>query len=158
MNEYSKNRFAERVVKSLFNTISGKKICVFGFAFKKDTGDTRESPAISIIERFLDENATVAIYDPQVSAKKIKYSLVTIGDVKELKYESNITCCLDPYTAATDADAIVVITEWDEFKTLDYKRIYSNMRKPAFIFDGRLILDKHSLLSFGFKVEVVGKS
>jgi UDPglucose 6-dehydrogenase len=158
MNDYSKNRFAERVVKSLFNTISGKKICVFGFAFKKDTGDTRESPAISIIEKFLDENAKVAIYDPQVSGTEIKYSLVTVGNVKEFKFESNVSCCLDPYSAAADADAIVVITEWDEFKTLDYQKIYSKMRKPAFIFDGRLILDKDALRALGFKVEVVGKS
>ena len=158
MNEYSKNRFAERVVKALFNTISNKKICIFGFAFKKDTGDTRESPSITIIQRFLEENAKIAIYDPQVSSAKVKQTLVIAGNVGEEKFESNVTCCTDPYAAAIDADAVVLLTEWDEFTTLDYKHIYANMRKPAFIFDGRLILDKNVLKDIGFRVEIVGKA
>ncbi|KAH6562973.1 hypothetical protein BASA50_006091 [Batrachochytrium salamandrivorans] len=157
MNEFQKSRFAERVVKRLFNTITNKKIAIFGFAFKKDTGDTRESAAITLIKYFLRENANVCIYDPQVGEEQIKLDL-TDPDVSTLAvYEKRVTICKSAYEAAKDADGIVVVTEWDEFKTLDYLQIYQNMHKPAFIFDGRLILDAKKLRDIGFQVEAIGK-
>ncbi|KAL5032185.1 hypothetical protein BDV3_000777 [Batrachochytrium dendrobatidis] len=157
MNEYQKSRFTERVVKSLFNTVTNKKIAIFGFAFKKDTGDTRESAAITMIKYFLRENANIFIYDPQVSEGQIRLDL-TDPEVSTLDvYQKRITVCKTAYEAADAADAVVLVTEWDEFKTLDYGRIYEHMHKPAFIFDGRLILDAKKLRGIGFQVEVIGK-
>lgn len=165
MNDYQKQRFSERVIQTLFNSITNKILCVYGFAFKKDTADTRESAAISVISSFLVENAIVNIYDPQVSEQRIRSELFCSRSISPDKCnwllnkdEKNISVCKDPYEAAEDADAVVIITEWDEFKTLDYQRIFQSMKKPAFIFDGRLILDPSKLRKLGFNVQTVGKS
>ncbi|KAJ3112779.1 UDP-glucose 6-dehydrogenase 1 [Physocladia obscura] len=158
MNDYQKRRFGEQIVRELFNTITGKKICVYGFAFKKDTGDTRESAAIALIEAFVKENANVQIYDPQVEASQIHYDLTHEADITDAQYEKLITVHKNAYTAAESSDAIVVVTEWDEFKTLDYKKIYGTMKKPACIFDGRLILKPEALREIGFKVTTIGKA
>lgn len=160
MNEYQKNRFVQRIVKCLFNTITAKRIAILGFAFKKNTGDTRESAAITLCKGFIQEKAQVVIYDPKVDASQIHMDLIEPGIVhtNEKMIEKHVTIAKDAYEATKGADAIVVCTEWDEFKKLDYKRIYDNMHKPAFIFDGRLILDRAALTKIGFKVEVIGKS
>ncbi|KAK9729071.1 hypothetical protein K7432_000584 [Basidiobolus ranarum] len=159
MNEYQKKRFASRVIKCLFNTITHKKIAVLGFAFKKDTGDTRESAAITLIKDFILENANVTIYDPKVEEEQIWMDLTEPGvESDEKKVKKQVTICKDPYSATDKADAVVVVTEWDEFKTLDWKKVYDNMHKPAFVFDGRLMLDAPKLRDIGFKVEVIGKS
>jgi UDPglucose 6-dehydrogenase len=158
MNEFQKRRFAYRIVESLFNTVANKKITIFGFAFKKDTGDTRESATIYICKYLMDEGAKIHIYDPKVEHEQIIADLThpTISDdpsrVKEL-----ITICTDPYEAADKAHAVVICTEWDEFITYDYKRIYNQMLKPAFLFDGRMILDHQALLEMGYQVETIGK-
>ncbi|KAI8926717.1 UDP-glucose/GDP-mannose dehydrogenase family, NAD binding domain-containing protein [Entophlyctis helioformis] len=157
MNDYQKARFSERVVKKLFNTITNKKVAVLGFAFKKNTGDTRESAAIDLIAAFLRENANIRIYDPKVEEDQIKMDLIdselTTADI----YNKRVTICKSAYEAAEGVDAVVVVTEWDEFKTLDYQKIFEKMNKPAFIFDGRLILDGKKLKEIGFQVEVIGK-
>ncbi|CAJ0909088.1 4829_t:CDS:2 [Entrophospora sp. SA101] len=153
LNEYQKNRFISQIIKTLFNTITYKKIALLGFAFKKDTGDTRESAAITLCKAFIQEKAKVHIYDPKVSEEQIHLDLTEPGVVNNInEVKKSITISKTAYEASEDADAIVITTEWDEFKTLDYKRIYSKMHKPAFIFDGRLILDAEKLNSIGFKV------
>ena len=148
MNEYQERRFAERIVKNMFNTISGKRIAVFGFAFKADTGDTRESPAIYISELLLGEHATLAIYDPKA-----------LGNAKKdlAGMEGTIEYCNDPYEAVKGAHAIALMTDWKEFASYDYEKIFSLMEKPAFIFDGRNLLDHKKLFELGFNVFPLGK-
>ena len=139
---------------------------MFGFAFKKDTGDTRESAAIDVAEHLLAEGASLSIYDPKVSSAQIRRDLgnhdnscdKTTGHINGHDKQKNFEVNNSPYEAAQKAHAIVVCTEWDEFKGYDYSRIYDNMEKPAFIFDGRKILDHEKLSQIGFRVETVGKN
>ena len=147
MNEFQQNRFVRTIVNSMFNTIAGKRIAVLGFAFKADTGDTRESPAISVCKELLAERAHVVISDPKALDNAEK-------DLSEL---SNVTFEKDPYKASLDAHAIVVLTEWDIYKSLDYQKIFDGMLKPAFLFDGRNILDHDKLHNIGFEVYSIGK-
>lgn len=153
MNDYQKHRFTQRVVKALFNTVAGKKIAVFGFAFKKDTNDTRESSAIYVCKDLLAEQANISVYDPKVSQKQM---------VSDLEYANannieNLCSVSDPYEAAKDAHAVLILTEWDEFKDYDYGKIYESMLKPAFLFDGRNILDLQKLKEIGFEAFGIGK-
>jgi len=149
MNDYQKRRFVQRMIKEMFNTVAEKKIALFGFAFKANTGDTRESPAIYVTRKLLEERAFVSITDPQ-ALKNAKEDLRGIDD--RVTYEP------DPYKAAEDAYAIAVLTEWDEYEHLDFERIYQSMKKPAFIFDGRNILDHKKLHEIGFNVYPIGKT
>ncbi|KNC86759.1 UDP-glucose 6-dehydrogenase [Sphaeroforma arctica JP610] len=158
INEYQKKRFSLQIVRSLFNTVTNKKIAIMGFAFKKDTGDTRESASIDVIKYLMDEGANIAIYDPKVEESQIDMDLLPPGvDAKaSAKVKSLYTIHTDPYEAAKDAHAIVVCTEWDEFKTFDYQKIYNDMYKPAFLFDGRKILDIEAMKTIGFQASVIG--
>jgi len=151
MNDWQKKRFATNMVSKMFNTVSGKKIAILGFAFKKDTGDTRETPAIDVCKSLIAEKANIAIYDPKVSREQI-YS--------DLGKESMDTVEIDPdaYIACAGAHAIAILTEWDEFKTLDFQRIYDSMQKPAFIFDGRSLIDIPALEKIGFDCWAVGRA
>lgn len=151
MNDWQKHRFAERVVRTLFNTVTGKRIAILGFAFKKDTNDTRESAAIYVCKDLLEERAHLAIYDPKVKPTQIRTDLGIPED------SQNITFATSAEEAAKGAHALLVLTEWDEFKTLDFEKIYQNMLKPAWIFDGRNILDRPKLEQVGFKVYSIGK-
>lgn len=158
MNDWQKHRFAARIVRSLFNTVADKKIAVLGFAFKKDTNDTRESPAITVCRDLLAEQARVTVYDPKVSAHEIRLEVVgKNGDAVPAGADSRLIVAKSAYEAAADAHAVVVVTEWDEFKTLDYAKIYAGMCQPASIFDGRNILDLKKLAAIGFRVHGVGK-
>ncbi len=152
MNDYQKKRFSANVLSHLFNTVSHKKIALFGFAFKKDTNDTRESAAISIACDLLAESANVVIFDPKVSEAQIRKDLSVADD------NEKVSVTKDPYQAAEEADAILVLTEWDMFKTLDFTKIYNNMRKPAFIYDGRNILDIEALRKIGFDAQSIGRT
>ena len=152
MNDYQKKRFSANVLSHLFNTVSHKKIALFGFAFKKDTNDTRESAAISIASDLLAESANVVIFDPKVSEAQIRKDLSVADD------NEKVSVAKDPYQAAEEADAILVLTEWDMFKTLDFTKIYNNMRKPAFIYDGRNILDIEALRKIGFDAQSIGRT
>ncbi|KAL7008150.1 hypothetical protein EMMF5_002332 [Cystobasidiomycetes sp. EMM_F5] len=158
LNDYQMHRFAKTVVTSLFNTITNKKITVLGFAFKKNTGDTRASPAISLVKDFRSERAQISIYDPKVPEAQI-YADVTdhtvAGDMEVAKKQ--ITVCKSAMDACIGAEGIVVATEWDEFKDLDWQAIYDSMQKPAFVFDGRLILDQRKLEKIGFQVRCIGR-
>jgi UDPglucose 6-dehydrogenase len=162
MNEYQKKRFVRNIISTLFNTNTNKKIAVLGFAFKKDTGDTRESAAITLIKDFMQENARVAIYDPKVEPQQIYMDLAEPGVLvgAQEQVEKKVQICQSAYEAADGADAVVIVTEWDEFRDdqLDYAKIYAGMNKPAFLFDGRLLVDAAKLRQIGFKVSVIGKN
>jgi UDPglucose 6-dehydrogenase len=164
MNDYQKSRFAKNIIDSLFNTVSGKKITFLGWAFKKDTNDTRESAAIYVADELLEDMAEIHIYDPKVSQSQIENDLIYLwsqrGMLKETakqKVQQQVFVHADPYIAMQETHAIAVLTEWDEFKTYNWEDIYSNMLKPAFVFDGRNILDSEKLGSIGFEVKSIGK-
>ena len=147
INEYQQIRFIRQMIQSMFNTIAGKKILILGFAFKADTGDTRESPAIKICRELYNEKADLIVSDPKATLNAMK----DLTDLKNITYED------DPYKAAVGADAIAVLTDWKEYKDLDYKKIFKEMRKPAFIFDGRNFLDHNHLFNIGYEVYSIGK-
>ncbi|MCW2118487.1 UDP-glucose 6-dehydrogenase [Flavobacterium sp. 7A] len=163
LNDYQKRRFAKKIITSLFNTVSDKKITFLGWAFKKDTNDTRESAAISVAEHLIEDGAEIHVYDPKVSEAKVKQDMKYIWELNgesEARIQSKlkqIVVYTNPMEALDQAHAIAVLTEWDEFKTYDWATIYTNMYKPAFVFDGRNILDVPSLTKIGFEVKSIGK-
>ncbi len=149
INTYQEQRFVQNILHSMFNTIAGKRIAMLGFAFKADTGDTRESPANYVTRMLLEEHAQVVISDP----KALDNAKIDLADYNgRIEYES------DPYEAARNCHAIALMTEWDEYKTLDYAKMYTQMEKPAFLFDGRNILNHQDLFDIGFNVYPIGKS
>jgi len=148
MNEYQKERFIRNMLNTMFNTLSGKRICLFGFAFKPNTGDTRETPALDIARKLLAERAEVVITDPKALPNA---RLDLAGAEGNLFYEEN------PYKAAEGSHAIAVMTEWDLYRNLDYEKIFRGMVKPAFIFDGRNIIDRPKCHEIGFNVFSIGK-
>lgn len=156
LNDWQKSRFVEKIVRTLFNTVNGKRIAILGFAFKKDTNDTRESPAIHVCRDLLGEHAHLAIYDPQVAPDVIRQNLSLVG-VPADTIASNVEIHSDPYAAVTGAHALATLTDWDEFKTLDLARTYQLMLKPAFVFDGRDVLPSAALKEHGFEAFVIGR-
>ncbi|WP_417350516.1 UDP-glucose 6-dehydrogenase [Flavobacterium alkalisoli] len=156
MNDHQKRRFAANIVKTLYNTVSGKKIVFLGWAFKKDTNDTRESAAIYVADDLLNEQANIAVYDPKVSQQKILSDLNYLGTRSETENSESVRVYEDPYEICKDAHAIAILTEWDEFKDYDWQRIYDKMKKPAFVFDGRNILDGEKLNKIGFVYKNIG--
>ena len=148
INEYQIARFVRQMVDTLFKTVDGKKLAIFGFAFKPDTNDTRDSPAISVCMKLLEERANLAICDP-AALDNARLDLQGM--------EARITFEDDPYAAAQGAHAIALITHWEQFRALDYARIYESMAKPAFIFDGRCWLDAKALHKIGFNVFPIGQ-
>lgn len=163
LNDYQKYRFAKKIITSLFNTVSGKKITFLGWAFKKDTNDTRESAAIYVAEHLIEDGAEIHVYDPKVSEEKIKADMSYLWELKgltEQKIESKLKQIFVYQSAAKalhQAHAVAVLTEWDEFKTYNWNSIFINMYKPAFVFDGRNILDVEKLIAIGFQVKSIGK-
>jgi UDPglucose 6-dehydrogenase len=166
INDYQKSRFVNRIVSSMFNTVANKKVAILGFAFKKDTGDTRETPAIDVCKGLLGDKAQLSIYDPQVTEDQIQRDL----SLNKFDWDhplhlqpmspttvKKVQTVWDAYEATKDAHAVCILTEWDEFKKLDFQRIYDNMQKPAFIFDGRNIVDVNKLREIGFIVYSIGK-
>ena len=149
MNEYQKSRFASGLVRALFNTVSGKRIAILGFAFKKDTNDVRESPAIGVCRKLLEERAVLAIHDPRVRESQVRRELGEAGD-----YEVTV----DPYAACAGSHALAILTEWDSFARLDYRSVHRSMEKPAVLFDGRNLLDLEAMRGIGFQVRGIGKT
>jgi UDPglucose 6-dehydrogenase len=158
LNDHQKKRFAENIIKTLYNTVSGKKITVLGWAFKKDTNDTRESAAIYVTSDLILENASIHVFDPKVEKDQVIEDLEYLNVHSSDEIESFLTYEKDPYTACEKTHAIAILTEWDEFKTYDWQKIYDSMMKPAFIFDGRDILDVQKMKEIGFKIYSIGKS
>ena len=156
MNDHQKDRFAKNIITTLYNTISGKKIAFLGWAFKKDTNDTRESAAIYVADYLLKEEANIAVYDPKVSENKILADLDYLESRKPELNRKGIQSFEDSYAACKNAHAIAILTEWDEFNTYDWQKIYDNMEKPAFVFDGRNILDRKKLTEIGFVYQCIG--
>lgn len=158
MNEYQKTRFSKKIIECMFNTVTDKRIAVLGFAFKKDTGDTRETPARYVCKMLLEEGAKLNIYDPKVEQSQIMNDLTdtTVTECPK-RVREVVKVFADPYEAVNGAHALVICTEWDEFISLDYQRIYQAMMKPAFIFDGRKILNHEQLQRIGFNVQTIGK-
>jgi len=158
MNEYQKRRFAKNVVDTLFNTITGKRIAVLGFAFKADTGDTRESAAITLIRDLLSERAHINIYDPKVDEAQIWLDLAEASPSTPLEdLKKSVTIYHDALSACKNTEAVVIATEWKEFRTIDWQSVYNGMNKPAFVFDGRILVDAPKLRDIGFKVTVIGR-
>ncbi len=157
LNNWHQNRIAEKVVENLFGTVTGKRIAIFGFAFKADTNDTRESPAIRICNILLEEGAKLAIYDPKVSSEQIKKDLKIVEKFPEKDLQKNhFECSKSCNLAASGADAILILTEWKEFKNLNWKQLASVMRKPSWLFDTRRCVDSNYARSAGMKVWIVG--
>jgi UDPglucose 6-dehydrogenase len=156
MNDHQKRRFSSRIVQTLYNTVSGKKITFLGWAFKKDTNDTRESAAIYVADDLINEHANIAVYDPKVSNKKIMEDLNYLETRNAEQNASCVTSFSDPYEACQNAHAIAILTEWDEFTQYDWQKIYDSMQKPAFIFDGRNVLNAAELRSIGFVYQAIG--
>jgi UDPglucose 6-dehydrogenase len=148
MNEYQEANFVSKMVTAMFNTVAAKRIALFGVAFKADTSDTRESPALAVCRALLEEHAQVVITDPHA----LDNARADLRDVAD-----GVTFEPDPYVAAQDAHAIAVMTEWPHFAELDYPTIYRTMVHPAFVFDGRNILDHRRLYEIGFNVYAIGK-
>ena len=148
INDYQQTRFTRTMLKAMFNTLAGKKICLLGFAFKANTGDTRESPAIAVTKQLLAEKAGVVISDPQA----LKNAAIDLKDM-----EGQVSFIEDPYAAVAGCHAIAVMTEWNLYRKLNFERIYETMLKPAFIFDGRNILDHQRCFDIGFNVYPIGR-
>lgn len=157
LNDHQKRRFSDHLISTLYNTVSGKKIGFLGWAFKKDTNDTRESAAIYVADHLLNEQANISVYDPKVSHTKILSDLNYLNTRTEVENNKLIESTKNPYDALKDTHAVAIMTEWDEFKSYDWKKIYTDMKKPAFIFDGRNILDKSEMEKIGFEYSSIGK-
>ena len=166
MNDHQKRRFAERIVKTMFNTVSDKQIAIWGYAFKKDTNDTRESPATYVCHDLLQERARLTIYDPKVPAAQIRDELEAafrtrrgiLNPADKELIENNVRVVQSCEEAAHGAHAIAVLTEWDEFRSADFAKIQDSMHQPAFVFDGRNVLDRQALEAAGFEYHGIGKS
>jgi len=160
MNDWQKDRFSKNMVSKMFQSVTGKKITIMGFAFKKDTGDTRESAAAHVIKNLLEEEAKLFVFDPQVSEEDMLKELDYTHGINETtnpKLKQLLTLEPDYMKAIEGSHALAIMTEWDCFKTYDYEAIYKVMAKPAFVFDGRNILDHDKLRKIGFDVEAIGK-
>jgi UDPglucose 6-dehydrogenase len=156
MNDHQKRRFSNKIVQTLYNTVADKKIAFLGWAFKKDTNDTRESAAIYVADDLINEQAKISVYDPKVSRNKMLSDLDYL-DTRTVEENSNALAIFDnAYEACKGAHAIAILTEWDEFTTYDWQKIYDSMQKPAFLFDGRNILDAKELESIGFIYKGIG--
>ncbi|WP_264619956.1 nucleotide sugar dehydrogenase [Flavobacterium sp. 7A] len=156
MNDHQTARFAKNIVKKLYNTVSGKKIAILGWAFKKDTNDTRESAAIYVADNLLAEQANLVVFDPKVKEHQIYTDLNHLATRPHGENIEGVTVVDNPYEACNETHAIAILTEWEEFKTYDWQKIYNQMQKPAFVFDGRNLLDKKEMEQIGFIYQAIG--
>lgn len=157
LNDHQKTRFAEKIIQTMYNTVNGKQIAFLGWAFKKDTNDTRESAAIYVADHLLDEEANVIVYDPKVSAEQIYKDLDYLGTRTPEENRRLVKVVTDPYEALHAAHALAVLTEWDEFKTYDWTKIKASMKRPSFVFDGRKLLNRSVLEGLGFNYYAIGE-
>jgi UDPglucose 6-dehydrogenase len=156
MNDHQKRRFSRNIVQTLYNTVSGKKIAFLGWAFKKDTNDTRESAAIYVADDLINEQANISLYDPKVAYQQVLSDLDYLETRSSEENQKYVQSFENPYDACKDAHAIAILTEWDEFKEYDWQKIYDAMQKPAFVFDGRNLLDANKMREIGFIYKAIG--
>jgi UDPglucose 6-dehydrogenase len=156
MNDHQKRRFAKNISATLYNTVAGKKIAFLGWAFKKDTNDTRESAAIYVADDLLNEQANIAVFDPKVKVAQMWSDLDYLATRTPQDNQQQLQAYQNPYEACKEAHAVAILTEWDEFKSYDWQKIYEYMLKPAFVFDGRNILDRDTLEKIGFVYKSIG--
>ncbi|MCM4158782.1 nucleotide sugar dehydrogenase [Antarcticibacterium flavum] len=156
MNDHQKRRFAEKIVKTLYNTVAGKKIAILGWAFKKDTNDTRESAAIYVTDYLLNEQADIVVYDPKVNKEQVFADLEYLGTHSSEEIRERVQVLTSAMDATREAHAVAVLTEWDEFQELNWQKIYDSMLKPAFLFDGRRLLEGKSKRKIGFEYYSIG--
>ena len=156
MNNYQRDRFVKNMIKTMYNTVSGKTIAFLGWAFKKDTNDTRESAAIYVADMLIEEQATIKVYDPKVTSTQMLNDLDYLNSRPQKDNVTYLQTNEDPYKALEGAHAVAILTEWDEFKSYNWQAIYDAMQKPAFVFDGRNILDKQKLEAIGFVYKAIG--
>ena len=159
LNRWQQRRIARLVVNRLFGTVTGKRIGVLGFAFKADTNDTRESPAIAICRDLLEEGAVLQILDPQVSPRQIARELgqEPADPAMAALPDGSWLAVADPLQAACGADALVLLTEWQLFAQLDWLQIAARMRQPAWLFDARACADAAAARAAGLQVWTVGE-
>jgi len=154
MNEHVKENFTRKIIQTLFNTVSNKKIAIFGFSFKKDTGDVRETPALTVCRMLMEDGANLFVYDPKVDIEdalvEFKYHNIEVPE-KQFQFAKT------PDEAVDGAHSIVILTEWDEFRSYDYAKFHSRMMKPASLFDGRNMVDHEGMERIGFTVHAIGK-
>ena len=143
INSWQKKRIYKLIVDKLYGNLYQKKIAILGFAFKANTNDTRESPAIDICKNLINEGAFLKIHDYKVSLNNIKKELDIdqVNNMSDICLNENFNFVTDVYEATRDADAIIILTEWGNYKKLDWEKIVDNLRKPAWIFDTRLLLN-----------------
>ena len=154
INDWNQTRISKIIVQKLFGTVSGKKIAILGFAFKANTNDTRESSAIKICKNLIDEGANLSIYDPQVKETQIEIDL-NIKSQKQVTISSwRIAHSIDE--AANNSDAIVFLTEWEEFKNINWEKISKKMRAPSWLIDTRNIVNHEYAIKNGLKVWRLG--
>lgn len=156
MNDHQKRRFSKNIVSTLYNTVADKKIAFLGWAFKKDTNDTRESAAIYVADDLINEQANIAVYDPKVNHRQVLSDLNYLQTRSQEQNEKHISHYNNIYEVSENAHAIAILTEWDEFKECDWQKIYNNMLKPAFIFDGRNLLNSQKMKEIGFNYQAIG--
>ena len=157
INDWQKKRISKLIVEKLFGTVSLKKIVILGFAFKANTNDTRESPAIDIVKDLIENGAEIIISDPKVTSSQISKELIQKGDQRELTSEIGFwQFSKDVYEAVVNADAVVLLTEWDEYKHLDWERISKKMRAPSWVFDARSITNKKEIKKAGINFWAIG--
>ena len=157
INDHQRQRFAERIIKTMYNTVNGKKIVFLGWAFKKDTNDTREASAIYVADHLLEEQANIVVYDPKVKEDQIYNDIDGLNSRSPEQNRDLLKISNDPYSAIQDAYAIAIMTEWDEFKVYDWELIKTQMKRPAFVFDGRRILDSEKMGKMGFEYYTIGE-
>lgn len=157
MNDHQKTRFAEKIIKTMYNTVNGKHIAFLGWAFKKDTNDTRESAAIYVADHLMDEEANIVVYDPKVPAEQIYKDLDYLRTRPPEDIRRLVKVVDNPYEALDEAHAVAVLTEWDEFKSYDWAKIKEGMKRPSFVFDGRKLLDRKELNRLGFAYYAIGE-
>jgi UDPglucose 6-dehydrogenase len=156
MNDHQKRRFVRNIVCTLYNTVADKKIAFLGWAFKKDTNDTRESAAIYIADDLINEQAKIAVFDPKVTTNQIQGDLNYLNTRSESENTKFVSSYETAYLACENAHAVAILTEWDEFKEYDWQKIYDSMLKPAFVFDGRNLLNARKMREIGFHYQEIG--
>ena len=154
LNEWQKKRISKLIIQAFFGTLSSKKIVLLGFSFKSNTNDIRESPSITIAKDLLENGANLYIHDPKVSESQILNAMkkaITNSTEGECFFSKDLN------SVFIDADAIVILTEWDDYFNISWKNVCKLMRKPSWLFDSRGIVENKDLLGTNFNFWKVGK-